>query len=58
MHESVAGLARQTAALRAHATQVTVFDGWFALSNDIAQRLPGREAWAAMNPRTGLVMRR
>ncbi len=58
VHESVAGLARQTAALRAHATQVTVFDGWFALSNDIAQRLPGREAWAAMNPRTGLVMRR
>lgn len=57
VHESATACARQAAALRAHATQVTVHDGWFALSNDIAQRLPGREAWAVLDPRTGLLRR-
>jgi N-acetyl-1-D-myo-inositol-2-amino-2-deoxy-alpha-D-glucopyranoside deacetylase len=33
-------------ALRAHATQVTVFDGYYALSNNIAARLSGREGFA------------
>ncbi|MFN8097496.1 MAG: N-acetyl-1-D-myo-inositol-2-amino-2-deoxy-alpha-D-glucopyranoside deacetylase [Dermatophilaceae bacterium] len=55
VHESATALARQEAALRAHATQVTVHEGWFTLSNDIAQRLPGREAWAALDPVTGLL---
>lgn len=36
----------QVAALREHPTQVTVFDGFYTLSNDIAARLPGREAFA------------
>ena len=36
----------QVAALREHPTQVTVHDGWYTLSNDIAARLPGREAYA------------
>jgi N-acetyl-1-D-myo-inositol-2-amino-2-deoxy-alpha-D-glucopyranoside deacetylase len=36
----------QVAALREHPTQVTVHDGWYALSNDIAARLPGREGYA------------
>ena len=33
-------------ALRHHRTQVTVHDGWFTLSNDIAARLPSREGYA------------
>lgn len=39
-------LARQVAALREHPTQVTVHDGWYTLSNDVAARLPGREGYA------------
>jgi N-acetyl-1-D-myo-inositol-2-amino-2-deoxy-alpha-D-glucopyranoside deacetylase len=39
-------LAAQVAALREHPTQVTVHDGWFTLSNDVAARLPGREGYA------------
>jgi len=39
-------LRRQAAALREHPTQVTVHDGWYTLSNDIAARLPGREGYA------------
>ena len=46
-------LASQIEALRAHATQVVVGDGWFALSNDIVSRLPGREGYARMDPRSG-----
>lgn len=37
----------QAAALQGHATQVTVGDGYFALSNNIAARLSGREGFAA-----------
>jgi len=43
----------QAAALAEHATQVRVFDGYYALSNDIAARLPGREAFVRVDPRTG-----
>jgi N-acetyl-1-D-myo-inositol-2-amino-2-deoxy-alpha-D-glucopyranoside deacetylase len=45
----------QAQALREHATQVTVApDGLtYALSNDIAARLPGREGFAALDPATG-----
>jgi N-acetyl-1-D-myo-inositol-2-amino-2-deoxy-alpha-D-glucopyranoside deacetylase len=39
-------LEAQVAALREHPTQVTVHDGWFTLSNDVAARLPGREGYA------------
>ncbi|GGK65749.1 N-acetyl-1-D-myo-inositol-2-amino-2-deoxy-alpha-D-glucopyranoside deacetylase [Ornithinimicrobium pekingense] len=39
-------LPAQVAALRAHPTQVTVHDGWYTLSNDIAARLAGREGYA------------
>jgi N-acetyl-1-D-myo-inositol-2-amino-2-deoxy-alpha-D-glucopyranoside deacetylase len=39
-------LPAQAAALRRHPTQVTVHDGWYTLSNDIAARLPGREGYA------------
>ncbi|WP_151526111.1 N-acetyl-1-D-myo-inositol-2-amino-2-deoxy-alpha-D-glucopyranoside deacetylase [Serinicoccus kebangsaanensis] len=42
-----AALPRQRAALAEHQTQVTLHDGWYTLSNDIAARLPGREAYAA-----------
>jgi N-acetyl-1-D-myo-inositol-2-amino-2-deoxy-alpha-D-glucopyranoside deacetylase len=41
-----AARAVQEEALREHATQVTVHEGWYALSNDIAARLPGREGYA------------
>lgn len=44
---------RQQDALRHHATQVVVGDGWFALSNDIAARLAGREGYALVDPSTG-----
>ncbi len=44
---------RQMEALRAHATQVVVGEGWFALSNDVVSRLPGREGYALMDPRSG-----
>ncbi|AXH97632.1 PIG-L family deacetylase [Ornithinimicrobium avium] len=39
-------LVRQVAALREHPTQVTLHEGWYTLSNDIAARLPGREGYA------------
>ena len=44
---------RQATALAAHGTQVRVFDGYYALSNDVAARLAGREGFAAVDPRTG-----
>lgn len=56
VHESVEARARQRDALAAHATQARVFEGWFALSNNVAQRLSGREAWARLDPRTGLLV--
>lgn len=40
-----AALELQVAALREHPTQVTVHDGWYTLSNDVAARLSGREAF-------------
>lgn len=43
----------QVSALREHPTQVTVHDGYYALSNDIAARLAGREAFVLVDPRTG-----
>lgn len=45
----------QAAALRHHRTQVTVAgDGLtYALSNNIAARLPGREGFARLDPETG-----
>jgi N-acetyl-1-D-myo-inositol-2-amino-2-deoxy-alpha-D-glucopyranoside deacetylase len=46
-------VARQASALAAHGTQVRVCDGYYALSNDIAARLAGREGFAPVDPRTG-----
>ncbi len=47
----------QVRALREHATQVRILDDaaqpYFALSNDIAARLPGREGYALLDPETG-----
>jgi N-acetyl-1-D-myo-inositol-2-amino-2-deoxy-alpha-D-glucopyranoside deacetylase len=45
----------QADALRHHVTQVTVADSGdtYALSNDIAARLPGREGFALLDPATG-----
>lgn len=40
----------QERALRAHATQVIVGEGWFALSNRVAGRLSGREGYAPVDP--------
>ncbi|HRW18711.1 MAG TPA: N-acetyl-1-D-myo-inositol-2-amino-2-deoxy-alpha-D-glucopyranoside deacetylase [Dermatophilaceae bacterium] len=45
---------RQAHALAAHRTQVSVFDGYYALSNDIAHRLAGREAFVRLDPATGV----
>ena len=47
-------VAVQSAALAEHATQVRVFEGYYALSNDIAARLAGREAFVRVDPATGL----
>ncbi|QFG70301.1 N-acetyl-1-D-myo-inositol-2-amino-2-deoxy-alpha-D-glucopyranoside deacetylase [Ornithinimicrobium pratense] len=44
--QDAAALPLQVAALREHPTQVTVFDGFYTLSNNVAARLPGREAFA------------
>lgn len=46
-------LQRQIAALRRHRTQVTVFDGYYTLSNDVATRLAAREAFIRIDPATG-----
>jgi N-acetyl-1-D-myo-inositol-2-amino-2-deoxy-alpha-D-glucopyranoside deacetylase len=43
----------QAAALAAHETQVRVLDGYYALSNDVAARLPGREGFAQVDLHTG-----
>lgn len=43
----------QQEALRHHATQVVVGDGWFALSNRVVSRLAGREGYARLDPSTG-----
>lgn len=50
---SPTALALRDAALREHRTQVVVHDGWFALSNDIATRLPQAEAFIRLDPHTG-----
>ncbi|GAA5158652.1 N-acetyl-1-D-myo-inositol-2-amino-2-deoxy-alpha-D-glucopyranoside deacetylase [Ornithinimicrobium tianjinense] len=46
-------VSRQVAALREHPTQVTVHDGWYTLSNDVAARLPGREGFARWEVSSG-----
>lgn len=46
-------LAVRDAALRHHRTQVTVFDGYYCLSNRIAAKLSRAEYFAVMNPVTG-----
>jgi N-acetyl-1-D-myo-inositol-2-amino-2-deoxy-alpha-D-glucopyranoside deacetylase len=40
----------QSRALAKHATQVSLFDGYYALSNRIAGRLSGREGFAQFDP--------
>jgi N-acetyl-1-D-myo-inositol-2-amino-2-deoxy-alpha-D-glucopyranoside deacetylase len=46
-------LGAKLAALRAHETQIRVEDGWFALSDGVAQRVRDREAYQlAAGPRT------
>ena len=46
-------LVAQTAALQRHRTQVSVFDGYYTLSNNVATRLAAREAFVRMDPVTG-----
>jgi N-acetyl-1-D-myo-inositol-2-amino-2-deoxy-alpha-D-glucopyranoside deacetylase len=47
-------LDRQVRALQAHRTQVTVYDeGYYTLSNLVAARLGGREAFIRFDPMTG-----
>ncbi len=58
-HEVAGGredLRARDAALTAHATQVSVFDGYFALSNDIAARLPRSDFFARLDPLTGALL--
>lgn len=43
----------QRRALSWHATQVTLHDGYYALSNHIAVRLGGREGFARLDPSSG-----
>lgn len=43
----------QSRALAKHATQVSVFDGYYALSNHVAGRLCGREGFARFDPLLG-----
>lgn len=46
----------QSEALTCHRTQVSVHDGYFALSNRIASRLSGREGYARVNAATGQLL--
>jgi N-acetyl-1-D-myo-inositol-2-amino-2-deoxy-alpha-D-glucopyranoside deacetylase len=43
----------QTRALAHHATQVSIFQGYYALSNHVAIRLSGREGFALFDPVAG-----
>lgn len=43
----------QSRAMAQHATQVSLFDGYYALSNQIAVRLSGREGFARFDPLRG-----
>ena len=43
----------QTRALAHHATQVSVYQGYYALSNQVAIRLSGREGFALFDPVAG-----
>jgi N-acetyl-1-D-myo-inositol-2-amino-2-deoxy-alpha-D-glucopyranoside deacetylase len=43
----------QSRALDEHATQVSVYDGYYTLSNHIAVRLSGREGFAQFDPVRG-----
>lgn len=52
-----AALEPQTAALRRHRTQVSVYDGYYTLSNDVATRLAAREAFQRIDPATGEAVR-
>jgi len=47
----------QSRALAQHATQVSVYDGYYTLSNHIASRLSGREGFARFDPTTGQLVR-
>ncbi len=53
---SVSDLARREAALRAHRTQVSVYDGYYALSNSIAARLEPAEYFARVDPVSGRLL--
>lgn len=46
-------LERQIAALQRHRTQVSVYDGYYTLSNGVATRLAAREAFQRLDPLTG-----
>jgi len=48
----------QARALEAHGTQLSVHDGYYHLSNLIAARLSGREAYARIKPATGAALRK
>lgn len=48
---------RRDAALREHATQAIVGDGWFALSNRIVSRLVLAEWFAPLDPETGRLVK-
>ena len=50
---SAEDLALRDKALRHHRTQVSVYDGFYVLSNDIAARLAGAEYFTRIDPETG-----
>ncbi|WP_115030797.1 PIG-L family deacetylase [Dermatophilus congolensis] len=58
VHGSSADLALRDAALAHHRTQATVYQGYYALSNDVAARLPRTEYFARIDPVTGSYARR
>lgn len=55
--EELALVVVQSRALAQHATQVSVHDGYYALSNRIASRLSGREGFARFDPMAGQLVR-
>ncbi|SNC62091.1 NADH-FMN oxidoreductase RutF, flavin reductase (DIM6/NTAB) family [Kytococcus aerolatus] len=56
IHATAGSAAAVDAARSAHATQVLVHDGWWQLSNLVAQRTSGREGYSRIDPVSGRVI--
>lgn len=56
VHGTPSSLAAVSAARRAHATQVTEHDGWWAMTNLVAHRAAPAEGYSRLDPASGRVV--